>query len=115
MIHAEELRPGNRVYWKPLFSNTNVLVRVEITAVLHDKVGYIRSHLEQRVEPFEDDRIAKEMPYASLEELEAIPLTSIPIKNIDEKIKYPDWIQFLHELQNWYYWVHGKKELEIDD
>src|ERR1035437_2646949 len=101
MIHAEELEIGNRVFWKPYFSNSNVLIQVEITSVLQDKVGYIRSHFEHRVEPFE--------------ELIPIPLTETSLKKLNKKIKYPKWIQYLHELQNWYYWDNEKKELEIND
>ena len=115
MIHAEELRIGNRVFWKPHFSNSNVLIPVEITSVLQDKVGYIRSHFEHRVEPFEDDVITKEIPYASFEELIPIPLTETSLKKLNKKIKYPKWIQYVHELQNWYYWDNEKKELEIND
>jgi hypothetical protein len=113
MIHAEELRIGNRVFWKPEFSNTNVLIQVEITAVLQDKVGYVRSHLEHRVEPFEDDVVTKEILYASFEELAPISLAGDSLK-FDKEIKYPKWIQYLHELQNWYYWENQKKELEIE-
>ena len=114
MIHAEELRIGNRVFWKPQLSNTNVLIQVEIITVLHDKVGYVRSHLEHRVEPFEDDEMTKETPYASFEELMPIPLADASLK-FGKEIKYPKWIKYLHELQNWYYWENGKKELEIDE
>jgi hypothetical protein len=112
MIRQDELRIGNMVYWNPHFSHSNIghLVTVEIAALLPDKVGYIRSHMEHRVEPFEDDMITKEIPFTSYEELEPIPLTESAYKNI--KIKYPDLIQFVHELQNWYFWANGKKEVE---
>lgn len=113
MIHAEELRIGNRVFWKPGFSSTNVLIQVEITAVLQDKVGYVRSHLEHRVEPFEDDLVAKEQ-YASFDELVPIHLSDPSLK-FNKEPKHPKWIQYLHELQNWYYWDNGKKELETDE
>jgi hypothetical protein len=115
MIHTEELRIGNRVFWKPYFSNTEILIQVEIISVLPDKVGYIPSHLEHRAEPFEDDVVTKEMPYASFEELMPIPLTDTLLKTLDKKIKYPEWIQYLHELQNWYYWENEKRELELND
>lgn len=114
MIHPEELRIGNRVFWKPAFSTTNVLIQVEVTSVLSDKVGYVRSHLEHRVEPFEDDLIAKELPYAPFEQLIPIPLTDLPEKDPGKNIKYPGWIKYLHELQNWYYWEHEKKEIDMD-
>jgi hypothetical protein len=113
MIPQDQLRIGNNVYWNPHFSNSNIkhLVHVEVAALLPDKVGYIRSHMEHRVEPFEDDIITtQEIPFISYEELEPIPLSDSAYKDL--KIKYPDWIQFVHELQNWYFWEHGKKELD---
>lgn len=115
MIQPEELRIGNRVFWKPNFSNTEILMQVEIISVLQDKAGYIHSHLEHRAEPFEDDMIAKEIPFASFKELMPIPLTHIWLEKINKKIPSPRWIQYLHELQNWYYWENEKRELEIDD
>lgn len=115
MIHAEELRIGNRVFWKPNFSNTNVLIQVEITSVTDDKAGYIRSHLEYRVEPFEDELLTTELPHASFEELMPVPLNDAILERIDEKFKYPKWIMYVHELQNWYYWNYEKKELQIND
>ena len=115
MIHAEELRIGNRVFWEPNFSAADILIQVEITSVMEDKVGYIRSHFEHRVEPFEDDVVTKEIPYTSFEELVPIPLTEDVLKITAIKIKYPEWIQYLHELQNWYYQENGKKELELND
>lgn len=115
MIQAEELRIGNRVFWKPDFSNSTVLIQVEITSVLQDKAGYIPSHLEHRVEPFEDDVVTNQIPYASFKELTPIPLTKIFLKKLNKNIKHPGWIQYVHELQNWYYWNNDKKELEIDE
>jgi hypothetical protein len=115
MIRKEELRIGNKVYWKPDFTNTNLLIEVEITSVSDNKAGYIQSHLEHRVEPFEDDLLTAKVPHATFEELEPIAVTGNFLKRIDEKINYPKWIRYLHELQNWYYWNNGKKELEISD
>ncbi|MGI8581802.1 MAG: hypothetical protein ACR2KX_06395 [Chitinophagaceae bacterium] len=115
MIQPEELRIGNRVFWKPIFSNSNILMQVELTSVLQDKAGYIHSHLEHRAEPFEDDMITKEIPFASFEELMPIPVSDIWLEKISKKLPSPQWIQYLHELQNWYYWENEKRELEIDD
>jgi len=115
MIQPEELRIGNRVFWKPNFSNSNISMQVEITSVLQDKAGYIRSHLEHRAEPFEGDMITKEIPFASFEELMPIPVSDIWLEKISKKIPSPKWIKYLHELQNWYYWENEKRELEIDD
>lgn len=111
----EELRIGNLVFWKPDFSNSNVLIKVEITSVLQDKAGYIRSHLEHRVEPFEDDIVTRDISYASYKELIPIPLKEIILKKPDKRIRHPKWILYVHELQNWYYWANEKKELQIDE
>ena len=65
--------------------NSNVLIQVEVTTVLQDKVGYIRTHLEHRVEPFEDELITKDNSYASFEELLPIPLSVVSLKYLDKK------------------------------
>jgi hypothetical protein len=116
MIPYYDLRIGNKVYWNPHFSHSNVVpqIQVEIAALLPEKAGYIRSHLEHRVEPFEDDVMTKEIPYARYEDLEPIPLSELFFKQ-GKKIKYPDWIRYIHELQNWYYWNNNKTELEINE
>ncbi|MDQ6756976.1 MAG: hypothetical protein M3004_08570 [Bacteroidota bacterium] len=117
MIQQDELRIGNFVYWNPHFSHSNIeaKIEVEIAALLPDKAGYISSHLEHRSEPFEDDMITKETPFASYEELEPIPITEDILKKMSKKIKYPKWIKYVHELQNWFYWNNNKKEIEIID
>ena len=46
--------------------------------------------------------------------LEPIPLSDLVLQKITG-IAYPSWIQSVHELQNWYYWQHEKKELQIND
>lgn len=114
MINQYELRPGNFVYWNPHFedSNFDARVHVEVAALLPDKLGYIRSHVEHRVEPFEDDIITTEIPYAAYEDFEPIPITAEWLKRLNEKISYPKWIQFVHELQNWYYWENNKTDLQ---
>ena len=113
-MNAEELRIGNRVFWKPGISNSNILIQVEIIFISQDKVGYIHSHVEHRSEPFEDDEVTTQLPYASYAGLQPIPLSEISLAGMNKKIAHPKWIQFLHELQNWYYWENGKKELQID-
>jgi len=30
------------------------------------------------------------------------------------QLKYPEWIESLHELQNWYYCKNKKTELALD-
>ncbi len=98
MIQPGELRIGNRVFWRPNFSNAEILMQVEIISVLQDKAGYIHSHLEHRAETFEDDVIAKEIPFASFKELMTIPLTDHWLGKINIKILSSKWIQYLHEL-----------------
>ena len=44
MITASELRIGNLLFWNPKLSNPNTTlaaVRVEVSAILKDKIGYI--------------------------------------------------------------------------
>jgi hypothetical protein len=112
-----EIRIGNIIYWDPHFSklNFNIKIHVEVAALLPDKIGYIRAHVEHRAEPFEDDIITTEIQYASYEDFNPIPLTDEWLERMDKKIKYPKCIHYVHELQNWYYWNNAKKELEIND
>ena len=37
------------------------------------------------------------------------------LKMGDNKHKhpFPDWIKYVHEAQNWYYWTYNKEELKI--
>lgn len=117
MIPQNELRIGNFIYWDPHFSKSNIYIRihVEVAALLPDKIGYIKAHVEHRVESFEDDIITKEILYASYEDFEPVSLTNEWTNRLNKKIKYPEWIQYVHELQNWYYWNNERKELELND
>ena len=48
--------------------------------------------------------------------LNPIPLTSdwlIRMKDNKNKSTFPDWIKYVHEAQNWYYWNNNKTELNI--
>lgn len=114
MMTPHELRTGNRVYWRPNISNTDILIKVEIVSVLQDKVGYTPSHLEHRVEPFEDLKTNNHQ-CAAFAELEPIPIDKIFLDKLNTKVSYPEWIRYVHELQNWYYWQHEKRELELND
>ena len=79
MITASELRIGNLLFWDPKLSNPNTTlaaVRVEVSAILKDKIGYIFPGIEYRAEPFEDDLWQEETRYKSFEELEPIILTA---------------------------------------
>ena len=116
MIKANELRIGNWVFWNPNFIHQHLTIELmvlEVTAILHDKIGYTSVNIENRSEPFEDDLITTDTLYKSLEELQSIPLTDDWLKKLPAKINYPHWVKYLHEFQNWYYWNNDKKEAEI--
>ena len=79
MIKANELRIGNLILWNPKLSHPGTTLhpaQIEVTLILHDKIGYISPGIEHRVESFEDDLLQTETSYKSLEEIEAIPLTA---------------------------------------
>ena len=117
MIPANELRIGNRVFWKPTFLQPNADVPsmpVEIIALGPDSLSYIPLHLEHRVEPFEDDLMANETHDALFTEIEPIPLNATWIEHLPHQLNYPSDIKFVHELQNWYF-NHYSKELWVND
>lgn len=43
-----------------------------------------------------------------------IPLTPEILLSCGYGGPLPKHIEFVHEFQNWYYWVHSKKEIEIN-
>lgn len=45
--------------------------------------------------------------------IEPIPLTEEWLLRLPNELIYPEWIKYLHELQNWYYWNNEKKELTL--
>lgn len=42
---------------------------------------------------------------------EAIPLTEEWLEQAPKGLVIPEWIQYVHELQNWYYWNNKKIEI----
>jgi len=40
-------------------------------------------------------------------------LLPIPVELLKNNLKYPKWIKFVHELQNWHYWNNNKQDLKI--
>ena len=117
MIPVNELRIGNRVLWNAKLLQTNLpqqLPQIEVTEIHRDKIGYVPLHLEYRMEFFDDALIAEEKHYELLEEIKPIPITKELLLQLPKKIKYPDWIKYLHELQNWFFW-QNKKELSIEN
>jgi hypothetical protein len=144
MIHAKDLRIGNLIIWNPKLSNPQITLLpmlVEIVVIAQDKMGYAPYKLEQRVEPFEDDRMVQmETIFKSFEEFEPVTLTTevlekLGFENINGTYQlkgfYPQlflrenmWIvdfvpgsfcvkiKYLHQLQNLYYTVLNE-ELDI--
>ena len=49
----------------------------------------------------------------SIDMVEGIPLTEEWLLKLKEPIVIPDWIEYVHDLQNWYYYNNKKKELEF--
>lgn len=139
MLTPQDIRIGNYILWNPhRVSNTTLPAsRVEVTAVLQDKIGYIDPGVEHRVEPFEDDRLEREAPQRPYEEFEPIPLTMDLLETVHapqlEKLKQfmstlndgaGGWwfgteatkkrIEFLHQLQNLYFDFIGE-ELQLSE
>ncbi len=56
----------------------------------------------------------KNIIYASLQESQPIPLTKKLFERLDMQLKFPEWIESLHESQNWYYCKNKKTELALD-
>lgn len=78
MIEVKGLRLGNLIIWNPRLSNPQVTLQpmiVETAAITPDKIGYTPYQLEQRVEPFEDDRMVEmETVLKSIHEFEPVEL-----------------------------------------
>ena len=48
------------------------------------------------------------------ERFKSIPLTEDWLIRLPKGFEYPDWIKFVHDLQNWYYYNNNKIELIFD-
>lgn len=42
-----------------------------------------------------------------------IPLTEEILLKCPNDLIFPEWIKFLHDLQNWYFYNNNKKELDF--
>ena len=49
--------------------------------------------------------------YISL--IEPIPLDEKWLKKFPKGLVLPNWIKYVHQAQNWYYWNNQQKELKI--
>jgi hypothetical protein len=132
MIKPEELRTGNLLNWnaKLLHPQTTLPNEIiEVSAVMEGKVAYMYPNLENRVEPFEDDKAEFGNNLIQFEELEPIPLTDewllkagLELNNQRASIQfyYFHWngekleqenssvtipvkpLQYVHQLQNYF-------------
>ena len=132
MIHAEELRKGNLLNWNLKLTHPETTLPdevVEVLALQEGKIAYMYPNLENRVEPFEDDKAELSEKTIALDELEAIPLTDewltkagLEINGSKASIQsfYFQWngekleqeeseisipakpLQYVHQLQNYY-------------
>jgi hypothetical protein len=144
MIEAKDLRLGNLLIWDPQLTNPQITLQpmlVEIVSITKDKIGYTPYKLEQRVEPFEDDRMVEmETVLKAKEEFAPVELTTdifeksgfestngtYQLKGFGPQIlkKGNIWfaalenssmgieIMYLHQLQNLYF-IIVKEELQI--
>lgn len=45
---------------------------------------------------------------------DGVELTEEILLKCPKDLVYPEWIKYLHDLQNWYYYNNNKKELHIN-
>jgi hypothetical protein len=84
MIQAKDLRIGNLAIWNPKLLNPNNTLppfQIQVFSILPDKISYVFPNIENRVEPFEDDKAQMGERYKRLEELEPIELTAEILHN----------------------------------
>lgn len=62
------------------------------------------------VSPIDYDDLRCFEQYEDNSEYKLIPLTKEWLLKLPNSLKYPNWIKYVHELQNWYYWNNNKKE-----
>lgn len=94
MIKIKDLRIGNYVKHK------KYPITYKVTAI-GENGGWM-----QVTDEFEDIDSA-------IEKLEPIPLTEDWLVKCPNDFIYPNWIKFVHDLQNWYYYNNNKKELVL--
>ena len=97
-LQAQNLRIGNLVH---VLGRTRVVKSVDRFGISYE----IENALE-RLMAFKNGNI------------KPIPLTEewlIKMKDAKYKGAFPDWIKYVHEAQNWYYWNYGKTELTINN
>jgi hypothetical protein len=78
MIQAVELRKGNLLNWSLKLTHPETTLPdeiIEVAAVMGDKIAFMYANLENRVEPFEDDKAEFGNNTIPLSELQPIRLT----------------------------------------
>ena len=140
MIDVKEVRLGNLILWNPKLANPQITLQpmlVEIAVIAQDKIGYTPYKLEQRVEPFEDDRMVQmETIVKSVQEFEPLQVTEEILEKTGFQKRngayvldgfYPEVIfkesqgsavlvphskvipiRYIHQLQNLYYTIMGE-------
>lgn len=134
MLQTTELRKGNLLNWSVKLTHPETTLPDEIIEVLevhHDAIKYMFPNLENRVEPFEDDKAELGNDSIPLTELQPIPLTEEWLKKAGLELNeqkttiqsfYFHWngeklereeqesnvqipvkpLQYVHELQNYF-------------
>ncbi len=104
MIEPKDLRPGNyirvslRLHGED-FSYSAIKLAVVDPDFVHVGIDY------PECECIEDDTWEYDL-------VDPVPLNEAWKKLLNVNFKYPSWINSVHELQNWYYWNNGKRELD---
>ena len=96
MIRAEELRIGNLVEYRFTDEFDDRKEWWEVTEIDADDIHWL-------------SKVDKED-----EDFRPIELTEEILLKCPKDLVYPEWIKYLHDLQNWYYCNNNKKELHIN-
>lgn len=105
-MESSELRIGNLVLAKGEFDKGFKIIQVK--SILSDGIN------------IHDYRYGVDYMFyeggGSIESVKPVPLTEEwlgKMKDNKNKTAFPDWIEYVHEAQNWYYWNNNKEELKI--
>ncbi|MBS3086623.1 hypothetical protein J4422_02880 [Candidatus Pacearchaeota archaeon] len=104
MISHDELRPNNYILTQLQVGCREFdIAIIKVKALGSGQISYLVDY---------PDSESLEEEYASLEDLTPIPLNRKWKELLNVNFEFPSWIKHVHELQNWYYWANGKKELD---
>ena len=123
-IKLSELRIGNWVmlpkYWadRPIrVTGVTVVDRTNDHTGIYEEFLHLNEYDVLDAEYF-DEFVDYKNGVAAPKDLVPIPLTEQWLNRMEDnsnKAPFPDWIKYVHEAQNWYYWNNNKTELEIKD